>query len=196
MPSRPKECKECRRQYTVQKYSKNREIELARSSAWQLENKEAANARKKEWADKNKFKVHTAQMSWRARNHETHRSRVNSYRKKKAAQDPCFRLVSRVRGRINHALRGTKKVRPSGLLLGCSPEEFKSHIESLWLPGMSWDNYGLFGWHIDHKKPCCAFDLTDPEQQRQCFHYTNLQPLWAEDNLRKGGLFLSQTYKK
>jgi hypothetical protein len=50
---------------------------------------------------------------------------------------------------------------------------------------MSWGNYGLHGWHVDHIIPCASFDLTDPEQQRQCFHYTNLQPLWAEDNLRK-----------
>jgi HNH endonuclease. len=51
---------------------------------------------------------------------------------------------------------------------------------------MSWDNYGRDGWHIDHIRPCASFDLTDPEQQRQCFHYTNLQPLWAADNIRKG----------
>jgi len=51
---------------------------------------------------------------------------------------------------------------------------------------MSWDNYGYRGWHIDHIRPCASFDLTDPEQQRECFHYTNLQPLWWQDNLRKG----------
>ena len=50
---------------------------------------------------------------------------------------------------------------------------------------MSWDNYGIHGWHIDHIRPCASFDLTDPEQQRQCFHYPNLQPLWAFDNLSK-----------
>jgi hypothetical protein len=50
---------------------------------------------------------------------------------------------------------------------------------------MSWDNYGIAGWHIDHIKPCCTFDLTDLEQQKQCFHYTNLRPLWAKDNLRR-----------
>ena len=50
---------------------------------------------------------------------------------------------------------------------------------------VSWGNSSLEGWHIDHIRPCASFDLTDPEQQKQCFHYTNLQPLWAEDNLRK-----------
>jgi len=54
-------------------------------------------------------------------------------------------------------------------------------------PGMTWDNYGYYGWHIDHKVPCSNFDLSKPEEQYKCFHYTNLQPLWAEENLIKGG---------
>jgi hypothetical protein len=58
-------------------------------------------------------------------------------------------------------------------------------MESKFLPGMTWDNRGLRGWHIDHIVPCSFFDLANPEQQRKCFHYTNLQPLWAADNLRK-----------
>jgi hypothetical protein len=57
-------------------------------------------------------------------------------------------------------------------------------MESLFLEGMSWDNYGK--WHIDHIRPCSSFDLSDTEQQKICFNYKNLQPLWAEDNLRKG----------
>jgi hypothetical protein len=57
------------------------------------------------------------------------------------------------------------------------------HLKDHFLPEMNWDNYGA--WHIDHIRPCASFDLTDPEQQKQCFHYTNLQPLWAADNIRK-----------
>ena len=53
--------------------------------------------------------------------------------------------------------------------------------------GMSWDNHGE--WHIDHIKPCCKFNLLDDEEQRKCFHYTNLQPLWSKDNLSKGGKY-------
>jgi len=71
-------------------------------------------------------------------------------------------------------------------LLGCSIEECKSYLESKFIEGMSWDNHGLYGWHIDHIIPCASFDLTDPAQQQKCFHYTNLQPLWAEENLKKG----------
>ena len=51
---------------------------------------------------------------------------------------------------------------------------------------MSWDNYGLHGWHVDHIKPCASFDLSKPIEQRKCFNFNNLQPLWAIDNLRKG----------
>jgi hypothetical protein len=70
-------------------------------------------------------------------------------------------------------------------LYGCSPKELRQHLESQFTDGMDWGNYGVRGWHIDHVKPCASYDLTDDNQIRECFHYTNLQPLWAEDNIRK-----------
>ena len=72
--------------------------------------------------------------------------------------------------------------------LGCSLEEFKSHLESKWTEGMTWDNYGKGKgtWNIDHIKPCKSFDFTNPEEQRACFHYTNTQPMWGDENTRKG----------
>jgi len=70
--------------------------------------------------------------------------------------------------------------------LGCNDETFKEYIQSKFTEGMSWENRGFRTWHIDHIIPINSFDLTDPEQQRKCFHYTNLQPLWWLDNLRKG----------
>ena len=84
------------------------------------------------------------------------------------------------------ALRNTAslKAEHSLDLIGCTPVELKAYIESKFLPGMSWENRRQ--WHIDHITPCAAFDLVDPEQQRLCFHFTNLQPLWAIDNLSKG----------
>jgi hypothetical protein len=67
--------------------------------------------------------------------------------------------------------------------IGCSIQDVKVYLEKQFTSGMSWDNYGK--WHIDHIIPCASFDLTDPEQQKKCFHYSNLQPLWASDNIRK-----------
>lgn len=63
---------------------------------------------------------------------------------------------------------------------------FKVYLESLFQPGMVWENYGNDGWHIDHVRPLSSFDLLDPVQFSQACHYTNLQPLWAKDNLSKG----------
>jgi len=71
-------------------------------------------------------------------------------------------------------------------LTGCSMEKLKQHLEKQFKPGMSWNNWSQFGWHIDHIKPRALFNLMNPEEQRKCFHYTNLQPLWAEENLSKG----------
>ena len=72
-------------------------------------------------------------------------------------------------------------------LLGCSIEKLWEHLESKFQPGMTRENHGK--WHIDHIRPCISFNLTDLEQQKICFHYTNLQPLWAEDNLKKGAKY-------
>ena len=69
-------------------------------------------------------------------------------------------------------------------LIGCTPQQLKDYLESKFLEGMSWENRDE--WHIDHIIPCASFDLTKVEEQQKCFHYTNLQPLWAVDNLKKG----------
>jgi len=96
------------------------------------------------------------------------------------------RVAINLRNRINGALSGINKSASTHELLGCSVDEFVSYLESKFTDGMTWENRGRSGWHIDHIRPCATFDLTDPEQQRQCFHYTNLQPLWAKHNLSKG----------
>jgi len=71
--------------------------------------------------------------------------------------------------------------------VGCTPDFLRSHIESQFLPGMSWENRRRYPfWHIDHKIPCAAFNLRDKKQVRMCFHYTNLRPLWSYDNMKKG----------
>jgi hypothetical protein len=70
--------------------------------------------------------------------------------------------------------------------LGCTMPELVRHLEGQFLPGMSWDNYGFKGWHIDHIRPLGTFDLEDREQFLKAVHYTNLRPLWAFENLSRG----------
>ncbi len=97
------------------------------------------------------------------------------------------RIANNLRSRLSFLVtkNGGTKAASTSILLGCSIEFLRVHLESGFKPGMSWDNYG--DWHIDHVRPCKAFDLAVPEQQKACFHWTNLQPLWAEENMRKSG---------
>jgi hypothetical protein len=94
---------------------------------------------------------------------------------------PYNRVVFNLRRRLREYIRahGTRTVE----LIGCTTAELRTHIERQFRDGMSWENYGQ--WHVDHIRPCAAFDLTDYAQRCACFHFTNLQPLWAEDNILK-----------
>jgi hypothetical protein len=103
---------------------------------------------------------------------------------------PAVLIKYRLRSRINRVLRGKLKSAPTLTLLGCSLEQFKSHLESRFTRGMNWNNYGS-AWHIDHKEPCSSFDLSKPIEQRRCFHYSNLQPLGAKENRCKHARIIS-----
>ena len=96
------------------------------------------------------------------------------YSKKRYHSDLQYRITNNLRSRLRKALKGLTKSASTLELLGCSIEHFREHLESQFQEGMTFENYG--DWHIDHIRPCVSFDLKDPEQQKQCFHYTNLQP--------------------
>lgn len=109
--------------------------------------------------------------------------------------DLIFRLKNCVRAKINNILNYGYKSISTVRLLDCSIEFLKKHLESQFKPGMNWKNHGtgnndrgMQEWHIDHIRPCKSFDLSKPEEQRKCFNYKNLQPLWAVENLKKGGI--------
>jgi hypothetical protein len=99
-----------------------------------------------------------------------------------------FRLIINFRNRTRLALKKNWKSGHTLKLLGCSIDFLKQHLESQFKPGMTWKNYGL--WHIDHIKPCAKFDLSKSSEQRKCFHYKNLQPLWAKENISKGDKYV------
>lgn len=107
-----------------------------------------------------------------------------NWTKNKNRTDIQYRIKGSVSARIRGALKNNWKAARTAELLGCSIKELKLHLESLFVEGMGWNNYG--NWHVDHIKPCASFDLSDPEQQKKCFNYLNLQPLWAIDNMKKG----------
>ena len=98
------------------------------------------------------------------------------------------RIKGNLRNRLRDAIKGRRKSETTIKLLGCSWECYKSHIESLWVDGMTWENYGRGNgkWNIDHIKPLSLFNLKDPTEQAKAFHYLNTQPLWEVDNFRKG----------
>ena len=118
------------------------------------------------------------------------RAKINAYSRKYMPkyfkENPSAKIAQNLRIRLNKALKSQlagKKV--SATDCGCSMDFLVQYLEQRFKDGMTWDNYGLYGWHIDHIKPCASFDLTKKSEQRKCCHYTNLQPMWAEDNLCK-----------
>ena len=70
-------------------------------------------------------------------------------------------------------------------IVGCNVDGLIKHIESKFEEGMTWENWSFDGWHIDHVIPISLFDLTKPKEQKKAIHYTNLQPMWGNENLKK-----------
>ena len=117
------------------------------------------------------------------------REEVNIYFKNLYHNNIQRRLATNLRSRINKALNGAYKVDSIIGNLGCTPNDLKKHLENQFKEGMTWDNYGLKGWHMDHIKPLDIFNLQNIDQFKKACHYTNLQPLWAKDNLSKGAKY-------
>ena len=172
-------CKECTYTYNKEYYKRNqkkikqRTVDFRKNQPeymvkWRQENKEKLKNQKKDWVEKN-------------------RDKINQNERKRRKEDKAYKIKKNLRRRTNLIIvRGGTKSMSTIQLLGCTADQIFIHLENLFTKGMTWENYGNNGWHIDHIIPCSNFDLTKPEQQMKCFHYTNLQPLWAEDNIRKG----------
>lgn len=133
----------------------------------------------------NKDNITAYNKQYESKNLSKVRARKNQYRKQKYYADPKFALSLKLRARINRAIKSKKYKFLS--LIGCSIEELKLYLESKFLPGMTWENYGE--WEIDHIKPLSSFDLSLEEEQKKACHYTNLQPLWAKQNRLKSNKY-------
>ena len=154
---------------------------------WREKNKEYLKKVKREWYEKNCMN----NLKYKAHRKKYNQKNLHKYRKRDRERyrtDPMFRMRKILRAQVTYSIkRGFKlgeKCAPTLKLLDIpSIEWFWKYIQSKFKPGMTVENQGK--WHIDHILPCSAFDLRCPVQQLACFHYSNLQPLWAKDNIRK-----------
>lgn len=168
-----------------------------KSALYYIENKQKVNSKNKEYYLKNKEEIinrtsnyHKTNYEWatnykklyRIKNRDKNRSRERIRYK----TDIQFKLSYKLRKRLNIAIRNSYKSGSAVSDLGCSIAEFKVYLENKFTEGMNWGNYGVNGWHIDHIIPLSSFDLTNRKELLKAVHYTNLQPLWAIDNIRKG----------
>ena len=150
----------------------------------------------KKWKEKNEAKLAEYQANYykdnlkhrkqqskerKLKNKDTDRIWYREYKRNKYRNDPFYRLKSILRSRLSKLIKGEVSAVSD---LGCTVEELKKYLESKFLPGMSWDNHSSRGWHIDHVIPLAS--ANSEEELKKLCHYSNLQPLWSEDNLSKG----------
>lgn len=208
-------CKECEDKWHVQNYIKNKDVIKARTSKYWKDHIEQSKLAKRVWRAKNLDKAHAYEAKyratpngqektkangkkWRKNNLERvreisrecnkrNRSHINKHKRERLATDILFKISINLRITISKAIRGKVKGGSAVRDLGCTIPEFLKYLESKFQPGMTWANYGWGKnkWVIDHRVPLANFVLTDREQFLKACHYTNLQPLWFEENLAK-----------
>jgi hypothetical protein len=181
----------------IEKCRDYRENNKEKRLLYRKNNKVKIAIRAKIWSDENKEKIKIGRDKYLKRCRDRIVSVNRTYWRKHYKDDIQFKLGcvirNRIKGHLKRHLKGKKRVSSALEELGCTLEELKLHLESQFQPDMTWDNHGLYGWHIDHIKPLASFDLTDIEQFKQACHYSNLQPLWAFDNLSKGAKIIDKS---
>jgi len=210
------ECKDCSKAIRKKKYEDNPEIQKERSrkrriekrdelneyaKQWRLNNKdkqkkynedrwnnkrdECVARNKKYWAE-NKDEYSKKNKDYYKNNKEKISKKNSEYERKRSKEDELYRLkkIYRTRTKIAFKQKGFEKPTKTTDLIGCSPEDFKKYLESKFTEGMTWENRGLKGWHLDHIIPLCS--AKNKKELEILCHYTNIQPLWWQDNLKKG----------
>lgn len=186
-------CKECHKKCVIasrkKKPEKYKEYHKKKSLEWARANKEKHNSSSREWRKNNPEKHRKSAAQWKKNNPDKVKAAKKRYREK-VKNDPLKLMRRRIRSRTLKAFKANRWYKSSRNeeMLGCTWEEAFSHIESKFSNGMSWDNMGE--WHIDHEIPL-ASAKTEEELIRLC-RFDNLQPLWAEDNLKKGSKIISK----
>lgn len=203
--------KERMTEYNKKYWQKTKEIQCKKSKKWREENKEQVKQNMKKWLEKNKEYKKQKDKEYREANWEKKKEynrqwSKNDYQDMKTNPDRLneliqYKIKSNTGRRIREMLQQQKSLKTIDYV-GCSLETLRIHFERQFSSGMSWNNYGESSnkskkhvWHIDHKLPCSAFDLTNPVHQKACFHYKNLQPLWWDENIRKLNSFDPDKFK-
>lgn len=174
-----KRCKQCRRDYALRTSEKN----YARVKKRVTLKSDDVKRYQRNYYQQNKDRLSIVNKKYYVNNKPKIMELAKVYIRERRKVDLQFKIKHCLRSRIQSALNGSLKIDTTLNLIGCDILKLKEHLASLFNDGMNWDNYGE--WHIDHIKPCARFNLSDTDQQKECFHYTNLQPLWAIDNLKK-----------
>lgn len=183
-------------------YEANKEHIGQRIATYRKNNLDAHKARTMAYREKNREKMRQYRRAHYLANREhclaldaiyrkEHHEEKLAYRRRRRAESPQVRIGLALRTRTGMALKKGYKAGSAVRDLGCTIDELIGHLEAQFLPGMSWENYGRSGWHIDHIVPLDAFDLTDRAQFLRACHFENLRPLWAKDNLSKGSRVVS-----
>jgi hypothetical protein len=120
---------------------------------------------------------------WYASNADKHNDRCAQWAAENYKTNINYKLRVLLRGRLRSFVSRSKGIR-SHELFGCSVDQLRQHLETQFEAGMTWENHG--DWHIDHIRPLSSFDLSDPDQIKAASHFSNLQPLWAAENMAKG----------
>ena len=165
-------CKACNNARAKDWQDKNPEKSKAKKAAWYRAHKELTIQRAAQWAEDNRTRHREQQRAHDNRIRSTPRGHLD------------FRMGSAIRDAIGSIKAGRRWLE----LVDYTIEELMQHLESKFLPGMTWDNYGNGGWHIDHKVPRDFFiyETTEEQEFKYCWSLDNLQPMWEKDNLSKG----------
>lgn len=186
-----KENKEKMATYAKKYYINNKEKIRANVKIYYQNNRATHRASNKRYYQKNKEIIGAKHRAYNKIYCKNNKEKIRNYSRvyilkyvgERMENDISFKLRFNLARRINHTLRDNYKSKSTIELLGCSLEDFKIWIESQFQDGMTWENYGQ--WHLDHAYPCAKFNLEQPYEQKICFNWFNLQPLWAKDNLQK-----------
>lgn len=210
-------CRNCLGIKAKDYYYKNQEKQKRKAKEYARKNKKLRSEYQKQWWDKNPNyrkqyydnniekmrklvleyrnrniqKCRDSKKRWDERNKDKVRRWQKLYRERKKG-DICYMLKMNVTRGILTALKQNTKKSKSSILLGCSIQIYKKHLENQFDKNMTWANYGKY-WHIDHKIPCASFELSKKEEQEKCFHYRNTQPLEKIENIKKGAKIIEGT---